>query len=80
MELTGVYRRSLDPEIDRLTVVVWNHNTERTVDNSISVRLESNYSGVANILVIIGLLVFYIGLSRKEGKAKKNINNKNKKE
>ena len=80
MELTGVYRRSLDPEIDRLTVVVWNLNTEKTVDNSISVRLESNYSGVANILVIIGLLVFYIGLSRKEEKPKKNINNKNKKE
>nr|AIE98850.1 hypothetical protein [uncultured marine thaumarchaeote KM3_100_D10] len=80
MELTGVYRRSLNPEIDRLTIVVWNLNTEKTVDNSIAVRLESNYSGVANILVIIGLLVFYIGLSRKEEKPKKNINNKNKKE
>ena len=80
MELTGVYRRSLDPEIDRLTVVVWNYNTERTVDNSISVRLESNYSGVANILVIVGLLIFYIGLSRKEEKPKKNINKKNEKE
>ena len=80
MELTGVYRRSLDPEIDRLTVVVWNLNTEKTVDNSISVRLESNYSGVANILVIVGLLIFYIGLSRKEEKPKKNINKKNEKE
>ena len=80
MEVTGVYRRSLDPEIDRLTIVVWNHNPEETVDNSISVRLESNYSGVANIIVIVGLLVFYIGLSRKEEKLKKNINDKNKKE
>ena len=80
MELTGIYRRSLDTEIDRLTIVVWNHNPEKTVDNSISVRLESNYSGVANIIVIVGLLVFYIGLSRKEEKLKKNINNKNKKE
>ena len=80
MELTGIYRRSLDTEIDRLTIVVWNHNPEKTVDNSISVRLESNYSGVANIIVIVGLLVFYIGLSRKEEKLKKNINSKNKKE
>ena len=80
MEVTGVYRRSLDPEIDKLTIVVWNHNPEKTVDNSISVKLESNYSGVANIIVIVGLLVFYIGLSRKEEKLKKNINNKNKKE
>ena len=80
MELTGIYRRSLDTEIDRLTIVVWNHNPEKTVDNSISVRLESNYSGVANIIVIVGLLVFYIGLSRKEEKLKKNINGKNKKE
>ena len=80
MELTGIYRRSLDTEIDRLTIVVWNHNPEKTVDNSISVKLESNYSGVANIIVIIGLLVFYIGLSRKEEKLKKNINGKNKKE
>ena len=80
MELTGIYRRSLDTEIDRLTIVVWNHNPEKTVDNSISVKLESNYSGVANIIVIVGLLVFYIGLSRKEEKLKKNINNKNKKE
>ena len=80
MELTGIYRRSLDTEIDRLTIVVGNHNPEKTVDNSISVKLESNYSGVANIIVIIGLLVFYIGLSRKEEKLKKNINNKNKKE
>ena len=80
MELTGIYRRSLDTEIDRLTIDVWNHNPEKTVDNSISVKLESNYSGVANIIVIVGLLVFYIGLSRKEEKLKKNINNKNKKE
>ena len=80
MELTGIYRRSLDTEIDRLTIVVWNHNPEKTVDNSISVRLESNYSGVANIIVIVGLLVFYIGLSRKEEKLKKNINDKKKKE
>ena len=80
MELTGIYRRSLDTEIDRLTIVVWNHNPEKTVDNSISVKLESNYSGVANIIVIVGLLVFYIGLSRKEEKLKKNINDKNKKE
>ena len=80
MELTGIYRRSLDTEIDSLTIVVWNHNPEKTVDNSISVKLESNYSGVANIIVIVGLLVFYIGLSRKEEKLKKNINNKNKKE
>ena len=80
MELTGIYRRSLDTEIDRLTIVVWNHNPEKTVDNSISVKLESNYSGVANIIVIVGLLVFYIGLSRKEEKLKKNINGKNKKE
>ena len=80
MELTGIYRRSLDTEIDRLTIVVWNHNPEKTVDNSISVKLESNYSGVANIIVIVGLLVFYIGLSKKEEKLKKNINGKNKKE
>ena len=68
MELTGVFKRALDPEIDRLTVVVWNHSPEKTVDNSISIRLESNYSGIANIIVIIGLLVFYIGMSRKEEK------------
>ena len=80
MELTGIYRRSLDTEIDRLTIVVWNHNPEKTVDNSISVKLESNYSGVANIIVIVGLLVFYIGLSKKEEKLKKNINYEKKKE
>ena len=70
----------MDTEIDRLTIVVWNHNPEKTVDNSISVKLESNYSGVANIIVIVGLLVFYIGLSKKEEKLKKNINYEKKKE
>ena len=68
LELTGTFRRVLDPEMEKVTVVVWNHNIEETVDNSISIRLESNYSGIANILVIIGLLVFYIGASRKEEK------------
>ena len=58
----------VDWEMERVTVVVWNHNIEETVENSISIRLESNYSGIANILVIIGLLVFYIGASRKEKK------------
>lgn len=68
LELTGTFRRVLDPEMEKVTVVVWNHNIEETVENSISIRLESNYSGIANILVIIGLLVFYIGASRKEKK------------
>ena len=68
LELTGTFRRMLDPEMEKVTVVVWNHNTEETVENSISIRLESSYSGIANILVIIGLLVFYIGASRKEEK------------
>ena len=68
LELTGTFRRVLDPEMERVTVVVWNHNIEETVENSISIRLESRYSGIANILVIIGLLVFYIGASRKEKK------------
>ena len=68
LELTGTFRRVLDPEMEKVTVVVWNHNTEETVENSISIRLESSYSGIANILVIIGLLVFYIGASRKEEK------------
>ena len=54
--------------MEKVTVVVWNHSTEETVENSISIRLESSYSGIANILVIIGLLVFYIGASRKEEK------------
>ena len=67
LELTGTFRRVL-PEMEKITVVVWNHNMEETVENSISIRLESNYSGIANILVIIGLLVFYIGASRKEKK------------
>ena len=67
LELTGTFRRVL-PEMEKITVVVWNHNMEETVENSISIRLESNYSGIANILVIIGLLVFYIGASRKEEK------------
>ena len=68
LELTGTYRKVLDPEMEKITVVVWNHNMEETVENSISIRLESSYSGIANILVIIGLLVFYIGASRKEEK------------
>ena len=68
LELTGTFRRALDPEMEKVTVVVWNHNTEETVENSISIRLESSYSGIANILVIIGLLVFYIGASKKEEK------------
>ena len=68
LELTGTFRRVLDPEMEKVTVVVWNHNMEETVENSISIRLESSYSGIANILVIIGLLVFYIGVSRKEEK------------
>ena len=68
LELTGTFRRMLDPGMEKVTVVVWNHNTEETVENSISIRLESSYSGIANILVIIGLLVFYIGASRKEEK------------
>ena len=67
LKLTGTYKRML-PEIENVTVVVWNHNMEETVENSISIRLESSYSGIANILVIIGLLVFYIGASRKEEK------------
>ena len=67
LKLTGTYKRVL-PEMEKVTVVVWNHNTEETVDNSISIRLESSYSGIANILVIIGLLVFYIGASKKEEK------------
>jgi len=75
LKLTGTYKRML-PEIENVTVVVWNHNMEETVENSISIRLESNYSGIANILVIIGLLVFYIGASRKEEK----IVNKRRKE
>ena len=68
LELTGTFRRMLDPGMEKVTVVVWNHNTEETVENSISIRLESSYSGIANILVIIGLLVFYIGASKKEEK------------
>ena len=76
LELTGTFRRVLDPEMEKVTVVVWNHNIEETVENSISIRLESSYSGIANILVIIGLLVFYIGASRKEEK----IVNKRRKE
>ena len=68
LELTGTFRRVLDPEMEKVTVVVWNHNIEETVENSISIRLESSYSGIAIILVIIGLLVFYIGASRKEKK------------
>mgnify|MGYP001326203219 CR=1 FL=1 len=75
LELTGTFRRVL-PEMEKITVVVWNHNMEETVENSISIRLESNYSGIANILFIIGLLVFYIGASRKEEK----IVNKRRKE
>ena len=77
LELTGTYRKVLDPEMEKITVVVWNHNMEETVENSISIRLESNYSGIANILVIIGLLVFYIGASKKEKKiANKSIKNR----
>ena len=77
LELTGTYRKVLDPEMEKITVVVWNHNMEETVENSISIRLESNYSGIANILVIIGLLVFYIGVSRKEEKiVNKSIKNR----
>ena len=76
LELTGTYRKVLDPEMEKITVVVWNHNIEETVENSISIRLESNYSGIANILVIIGLLVFYIGASKKEKKiVNKSIKN-----
>ena len=77
LELTGTYRKVLDPEMEKITVVVWNHNIEETVENSISIRLESNYSGIANILVIIGLLVFYIGASKKERKiVNKRIKNR----
>lgn len=77
LELTGTYRKVLDPEMEKITVVVWNHNMEETVENSISIRLESNYSGIANILVIIGLLVFYIGASKKEKKiVNKSIKNR----
>ena len=77
LELTGIYRKVLDPEMEKITVVVWNHNMEETVENSISIRLESNYSGIANILVIIGLLVFYIGASKKEKKiVNKSIKNR----
>jgi len=77
LELTGTYRKVLDPEMEKITVVVWNHNIEETVENSISIRLESNYSGIANILVIIGLLVFYIGASKKEKKiVNKSIKNR----
>jgi hypothetical protein len=54
--------------MEKVTVVVWNHNMEETLDNSISIRMESNYSGLANVVVIAGLLVFYIGLSRKAEK------------
>ena len=77
LELTGTYRKVLDPEMEKITVVVWNHNMEETVENSISIRLESNYSGIANIIVIIGLLVFYIGASKKEKKiVNKSIKNR----
>jgi len=76
LELAGTFRRMLDPGMEKVTVVVWNHNPEETVENSISIRLESSYSGIANILVIIGLLVFYIGASKKE---EKKVNKKIKK-
>ena len=41
LKLTGTYKRML-PEIENVTVVVWNHNMEETVENSISIRLESS--------------------------------------
>ena len=81
MELTGTYKRALDPNMEKVTVVVWNHNMEETLDNSISIRMESNYSGLANVVVIAGLLVFYIGLSRKAEKIQsKKIKSKDAKE
>ena len=42
LELTGTFRRMLDPGMENVTVVVWNRNTEETVDNSISIKLESS--------------------------------------
>ena len=82
LELTGTFKRSLDPNVlepygGQLVIVVWNLNEEKAVNNSISIRLESDYSGIANIVVIIGLGVFYLGMSSKKGKnSNKKIRNK----
>ena len=86
LELTGTFKRSLDPNVlepygGQLVIVVWNLNEEKAVNNSISIRLESDYSGIANIVVIIGLGVFYLGMSSKKGKkSNKKIRNKDIKE
>ena len=61
--LTGTYTRILDPKMEKVTVVVYNRNPDKVIQNSINIRLESQYSGVATIIFIIGLVIFYIGTS-----------------
>lgn len=79
--LTGTYNKALDPKINKVTVVVWNHDEDEVIQNSISIRLESNYSGIANIMLIFGVLIFYIGMSTNTNKSQqKNVKKKIQKE
>jgi len=77
--VTGTYKKLLDPETEQITAVVWNKDKTKIVQNSISIRLESSYSGLAALTLIIGLLTFYIGISSetkiKQKKIIKKTNN-----
>ena len=71
-DLTGTYTRILDPKLEKVTVVVHNKNTTKIIQNSINIRMESQYTGLAALVFIIGLVVFYIGIASKPKKITKN--------
>ena len=71
--VTGTYKKLLDPETEQITAVVWNKDKTKIVQNSISIRLESSYSGLAAMIFIVGLLTFYIGMSSDTKIKKKKI-------
>ena len=61
--LTGTFTRILDPKMEKVNVVVYNKDPDKIIQNSINIRLESQYSGFAVIISIIGLVIFYMGLA-----------------
>ena len=61
--LTGTFTRILDPKMEKVNVVVHNKDPDKIIQNSINIRLESQYSGFAVIIFIIGLVIFYMGLA-----------------
>lgn len=71
-DLTGTYTRILDPKLKKVTVVVYNKNPDEIIQNSINIRVESQYTGLAALIFVVGLIIFYIGLATEPKKITRN--------